>query len=261
MALKAGESAAQHARKTAQVRYRFVERETADEPDPPLARMLRGGQGGQVRLKLYLTLLWMQPEDQGVPLAFPARAWATLFDLRDPDKAGARRVTEAQAWLEENGFITVSSRPGQANVVTLLDDAGTGAPYVVPGLAANKERRDTGRSTTHRYIQIPRTFWTKGHIAVLSGAGVAMFLALLCEGGATPTGRPLWFSPSDAERRFALKEDVRSKGLRELAAAGLVATRRKPVNPSDFDVRRMRNVHELNLERLNERAAVLASHQ
>lgn len=260
MALRMGETASHQARHTAQLRYRFVERETVGELDPPLVRMLRGGQGGQVRLKLYLTLLWMQPPEGKAPqLAYPARAWASLLDLPDSPGRGARRVAEAQTWLENNNFITVASQPGHANVITVLDDAGTGEPYIVPGKAATRERNQKGRSTQHRYLQIPGTFWSKGHIAVLSGAGVAMFLALLAQRGGISSSGPLWFSPNDAERRFALKEDVRSKGLRELAAAGLITTRRRPINPTDFDVRRLRNVHELHLERLDDIACILAS--
>ncbi|GLW75009.1 hypothetical protein Kpho02_73060 [Kitasatospora phosalacinea] len=259
-ALSAAKSAAIRARRRAQVRYRFVEREYLGDQDPPLARMLRGGRGGQVRLKLYLSYLWMQTDDFGVSLGYPARAWAAMLGLRDPGSAGARRITDAQAWLEENGFIAVASRPGLGNLITLLDDGGTGQPYVVPGSAANRERQEQGKSLAHRYIQLPATFWTEGHIAILSGAAVAMLLALLCEkGGGEGTG--LWFSPGDAERRFGLSEDTRGKGLRELAEAGIVTTRRRPVNPTDFDILRMRNVHDLNLERLDEPASIVRTLQ
>ncbi|MFC1431363.1 hypothetical protein ACEZDB_11980 [Streptacidiphilus sp. N1-3] len=257
-ALRAAESAGNRARKRAQIRYRFVERENIEEPVPPMARLLRGGRGGQVRLKLYLSFLWMQTEDLGTPLGYPARAWATLFDLPDPSKAGARRITDAQSWLEEQGFVGVAARPGSGNLITLLDDSGNREPYVVPGAAANRERAEKGKSLQNRYIQLPGTFWTNGHITVLSGAAIAMLLALLCEKGASEEGTGMWFSPSDAERRFALSEDTRSKGLRELSEAGLVTTRRRPVNPTDFDVRRMRNVHDLRLERLDDTAAIVA---
>src|SRR5688500_12129784 len=43
----------------AQVRRRFVQRKTFGDPPPPMTRMLRGGQGGAVRLKLYLSILWL----------------------------------------------------------------------------------------------------------------------------------------------------------------------------------------------------------
>ncbi|MGW6966387.1 hypothetical protein ACWGET_20300 [Streptomyces zaomyceticus] len=220
--------------------------------------MLRGGQGGQVRLKLYLSLLWMHPPEGQLPeIAFPARAWAELFDLDDPETKGARRVNDAQKWLEANGFVFIASMPGHANAVTVLDDTGTREPYVMPGQAAKKERSALGRAKQHRYIQVERTFWTKGHIAVLSGAGVAMYLALLAEqGGSKKEGSELWFSPNDAERRFGLKADARSKGLRELAAAGLVLTRRRPVDPTGFGTQRMRNVHVLQPSRLNQTACI-----
>src|SRR5215218_496398 len=34
----------------------FLRRADPSDPPPPLARMMRGGQGGEVRLKLYLTM-------------------------------------------------------------------------------------------------------------------------------------------------------------------------------------------------------------
>ncbi|MFD3519612.1 hypothetical protein [Streptomyces sp. NPDC058653] len=255
-ALRAAEAAAKRARSKAQIRYRFVQRQAVDDAIPPLAHMIRGGRGGQVRLKLFLSMLWMQTDDTGVPLPYPSRVWAVLLGLEDPAGKGARRVAEALAWLERNGYVTVAARPGHANVVTVLHDSGNGEPYAAPGFAANRERARTGRATEHRYVQLPLTFWTKGHLSVLSGAAVAMLLALLCERGAGEADKALWFSPGDAERRFALSEDTRGKGLKELAEAGLVQTRRRPINPTEFDALRVRNVHELRLERLSEVARI-----
>ncbi|WP_314225801.1 hypothetical protein [Streptomyces zaehneri] len=85
-----------------------------------------------------------------------------------------------------------------------------------------------------------------------------MFLTLLCGNGGLGEDRALWFSPREAESRFALSEDTRSKGLRELAHPGLVTTKRRPVNETDFQAEAlyMRNVHFLRLERLAEPAAV-----
>lgn len=84
-----------------------------------------------------------------------------------------------------------------------------------------------------------------------------MFLALLTENGGLQE-RALWFSPREADTRFALSEDTRSKGLRELGAAGLITTKRRPVNETDFeaDALHMRNVHYLHLDRLNETAEI-----
>ncbi|WSB58660.1 hypothetical protein OG880_33200 (plasmid) [Streptomyces cellulosae] len=199
----------------------------------------------------------MQKEDTAQGLTFANRAWATLLDLRDPATAGARRIGDAQAWLEENQFIEIVSQMGRPNQVVVLDESGTGEPYVAPGAAARKEAAETAfGALIHRYVQIPRAFWTSGYLTVLSGAGVAMFLALLCERGPASNDEALWFSPKDAERRFALSEDTRSKGLRELADAGLVRTKRRPINPTGFEVVHVRNVHYLDLDRLNETAVI-----
>lgn len=64
-----------------QLRINFVEA-TSDQPQP-LARLLRGGRGGAVRLKLYMAMLWMaakEPHD----VTFPDRAWAELFRATCP---------------------------------------------------------------------------------------------------------------------------------------------------------------------------------
>ena len=182
------------------MRASFIARNRTGRPVPPLARMLRGGRGGQVRLKLYLSFLWLQTDEEGVPLAFPAQVWAQLLDLDHPDTAGARRIREAQAWLESNKFITVQAQPGLANRVTVLNETGGAdpGPYLVPGAAARAQRNKPGPSP-HRYVQIPQEFWTSGYMAVLSGAGVALYLILLDQYSRYHRQDPpasIWFSPA-----------------------------------------------------------------
>ncbi|MFH8574012.1 hypothetical protein [Streptomyces sp. NPDC017993] len=254
--MKASESAGRYGRRKAQLRYSFVERATPDDPPPPMAQMLRGGRGGHVRLKLYLSYLWMQREDVAQGLTFTSRAWATLLDLPDPPKAGARRISDAQSWLTEHRFITVDAQPGRPNQVVVLNETGNGEPYTAPGAAAKKEAAGLLGAVTHRYVQIPKTFWTNGHLTLLSGAGLAMFLVLLCQRGPADDDTALWFSPKEAQNRYDLSEDTRGKGLRELADAGLVTTKRRAINPTDFEVVHMRNVHYLKLDRLNETASL-----
>lgn len=238
VALGRARQAARRAHNRAQVRLRFVARVIPDNPAPPLAHMLRGGRGGQVRLKLFLSFLWMQTRDQGVPLAYPAQVWAQLLDLDQPETAGARRIHQAIACLERNRFITVEARSGHPNRVTLLSEAGNGENYVAPGAAASalKERPE---GLAHRYIQIPSTFWTSGYLASLTGAGVALFLVLLAQRDVRspiddPT--PIWFSPSVLKARYALSDDTRAKGIRDLREHKLVKVTRQVVNPDDFDL-------------------------
>jgi hypothetical protein len=207
--------------------------------------MLRGGRGGQVRLKLFLSYLWLQTDELGVPLAYPAQVWAQLLGLGRPDDAGARRIHEAQAWLERNHFISVEARPGHANRVTVLNESGTGEPYTAPGAAVSRKGEDRSR---HLYVQIPTALWTSGYMAMLTGAGLAMYLVLLDQygPGQLPTDPdPVWFSPKLFTERYALSDDTRAKGINDLRELGLITIRRQAINPDDFDLQRIRNAYTL----------------
>jgi hypothetical protein len=243
----------------------FTERDNVKYPTP-LAKMLRGGRGGQVRLKLYLSILWLAaapPHD----VAYPARAWASLLDLEDPSGRGARRINDAIAWLEANSFVTVEDQPGHPNRVTLLNelgknpDTGRSRRYTIPGAAYNKlaaKAAEPEKLRLHRYIKIDARFWTSGWMACLSGAAVSMYLVLLAEQGLRGEGAELWFSPDAAIKRYSLSDDTRSKGLNELRRAGLINTLRRPVATDIFDVQRFRNVYILNPERLAQPAELPA---
>ncbi|PMQ18529.1 hypothetical protein CIK84_18920 [Glutamicibacter arilaitensis] len=222
---------------------------------PPMAKILRGGRGGEVRLKLELSFLWFAvspPHD----LTYPARVWAELIGLEDPEHRGTRRVRQAITALANMDMIQVSSRPGQPNRIVLLDEGGMNHPYYLPGIAYNKVRgsKDQWR---HRYIQIPDTLWTNGWIAGLSGAALAMLLILFSElGQRNHEKTDLWFSPARAKKIYGLSDDTRSKGLRELRAAGLVTARRKAASRDVLDFKRVRNTYRLQLERLNDKAEI-----
>lgn len=251
-------------RRAAPLRVTFMRRPATVGPtSSPLAQTLRGGRGGEVRLKLLLAFLWFAsapPYD----LTYPARAWATLLDLPDPTGRGVRRVNEAIKWLEGSRFITVENRPGAANRVRLLREDGSGRDYLTPSeayqtqqAAAGKNAARTAATNPDRYIKIPEAAWTSGWIAVLTPAAVAMFLIQLAElgGGASDT-TTLWLSPSRFKERYGLSEDTQTKGLRELRAAGLITVRRQPVSRDVFDAQRRRNVYRLRLDQLNQTASV-----
>lgn len=238
------------------LRRAFAERpDNADRPTP-LARMLRGGRGGSVRLRLYLSYLWLgaAPPHE---LTYPARAWAELLDLDDPEGAGARRIADAVRWLEKNEFITVTNRAGAPNVVRLLSDAGTGTEYETPGAAYNR-LRGKQPAEIHRYIQLPPTLWTSGWMAVLSPAALAMLIILRIQVGAKdPDKEEVWIAPDYAEKAFLLAEETRTRGIRELEGANLITVRRRRLVTTDnFDFRRFRNVYSLRFPMLAAPAAV-----
>jgi hypothetical protein len=239
----------------AQVRRVFIERKDVTAPTP-LVRMLRGGRGGSVRLRLYLSLLWFAANPP-YDVTYPARAWAQLLDLRDYENAGARRITDAFTWLAKEGFVEVDPRPGLPSMITVLNESGTKAPYSIPGAMWRTLAADAAPAErdAHRYVRLPATFWTSGWIAVLSAPAIAMYLVLLAElAGDDPAKRRLWLSPREADLRYGISEDTRSTGLRELVDAGLVRVERQTVNPDAFDFRRMRNVYRLRPARLEKPA-------
>jgi hypothetical protein len=229
---------------------------------PPIARLLRGGRGGAVRLKLYLAFLWFAaapPHD----VTYPARAWAGLLGLDDPEGNGARRIIDAITWLGAEDFVDVQRRPGQPSEVRLLSDLGDGERYDPPHetLKILDELQISGQTRyPHQYVRLPTTFWTNAWAAVLSGPAVAMLLILLTQLSDKPAATTeLWFSPKDAKSRFGLADDTRSKGLRELESLGLVESIRRPIGRDVFDFRRLRNVYVLQPQRFEVRADVASA--
>lgn len=240
------------------LRRRFAERPDNIKKPTPLAQLLRGGRGGSVRLRLYLSYLWLgaAPPHE---LIYPARAWAELLDLKEPATAGARRIADAVRWLEKNQFVAVTNRAGAPNVVRLLSDTGSGKDYELPGAAYNRLRiKRPDIALIHRYIQLPAELWTSGWMAVLSPAALAMLIVLRIQVGAKdPDTEEVWIAPDYADKTYLLAEETRTRGLRELARAGLITIQRRQLVTTDsFDFRRFRNVYQLNLAALGKPAAV-----
>ena len=225
-------------RSTVAVSEAFLRRRDADAAPPPLAEMVRGGRGGEVRLKLYLTMAMLAvspPFDiQG---AIPARSWAETLDLSDPDHLGARRVSDALRWLADHHFIVSERARGAPGPVRLLSQAGTGGPYVRPSGGEG------------RYVRLPLGLWRNGWIVVLSGAALAILIILLDLQGGRSSRQ--WVSPRQARIRYDLSPETWTKGVRELTEHGLVTVKRIPQGEI-FDYRRMRNAYWVLESRLEE---------
>lgn len=138
---------------------------TTEQDTPPLARLIQGGRGGEVRLKLYLTITMMatgHPHDLKRPPS-PHR-WANLLALHGP--TASRRVSSNLRWLHTNKFIELTPRRGHLPLITLLDSAGGGGPYIRPiaqGL---------------RYISLPLELWSQGWILELSATALALLMVI-----------------------------------------------------------------------------------
>ncbi|WP_176733585.1 hypothetical protein [Micromonospora peucetia] len=197
-------------------------------------------------MKLFLSLLWLARGRPDPVFGYPARQLASLLGLSNPSGAGARRIREALKWLEEEGFIALEHRPGEAARIHMLDDAGSGGAYEAPGPLVTKHRkRSPEQREKHFYVQLKREFWTEGWISHLSGAAVAMYLAALHEERGK-TGEAVWISPRIGRERYDLSDETRGKGLGELVNLGLLNLGKRPVPQASFDERyRARNVYRV----------------
>ncbi len=231
------------------------------KPDPlgrsPLSRLLStganggGGRGGDVRLKLYISLLWVAAKSP-YTVTRPARAWAALLGLEDHEVKGARRIQKAISDLAELGFVSVLDRPGRASQVTVLDETGSRAAYSSPAdaysalAAANAPRSEL---EVQKYVKLPSRFWTDGLIVDLSAAGVAMLLILLTAAAGKKTA---WVAPSVFAEKYGLSGATQTKGLDELRKARLISSKSKPVSEQGvyfIGEKRFRKVHTIRLEK------------
>jgi len=213
----------------------FIRSEQDPPADTPLAGLLRGGRGGEVRLKLYMCLTLLAtavPHDIREPIR--SSWWAAALGLPDPDGNGARRISNALDWLDAKGYITLNRRPSMPSTVVLLNPRGGGGPYV-------------GVDKTPRWVRVPLGLWANEWIVELSGSALALLLVLLeLQGGASKprhleTGR---------RTQYGFSEDTWTRATVELRSCGLLTVRQVRTG-RDLDMRRTRNTYWLNLEVLS----------
>ena len=245
-AIATAEAAARRVKnRHAQISRAFIRSD--NELPPPLAKCLRGGRGGEVRLKLLLSLLWIA--GGGAPphnTKFPAASWAELLGLPEPYTKGVRRIQAAIRWLEKNRLVAIEQVTGLPSKITLLDDSGSGVEYSTPG-------KGTGRP----YRKLPPEFWTKGWLAVLSGTSIAVLLILMDQ-QRQDRSDDIWLSPSWRTKHYALSADTWTRATKKLSTLGLVTVERKRFRPS-FDVVRVRNFYTVNDGRLDASAVAALS--
>ena len=231
------------------VRRSFIARPSQDAAPPPMAMMLRGsgGRAGTVRLKLYLSLLWLARKSDRPAYHFASREWAVLLGLPAPEAAGARRINDALRWLEEQAFVRLERKRGAPTTVHLLDDGGSGELYHPPGmlLVQKRPKLPDSERQKHYYVQFSADFWLDGWVTKLTGPAVAMYLVLLHQQTMSHSDL-LWISPSLTKARYDLSEDTRNKGLRELVEQGLATLERQPLRSGAFTGQgRTRNAYRI----------------
>lgn len=210
-----------------QVPHAFVRE---GEP-PPLTRLIRGGRGGEARTKLYLTACMIAAAS---PYSYsketPASSWAEVLGLPDPSLRGARRISDAFAWLDKNKYLKVDRRQGRPPTFSLLDQHLTGGPYTKP---------------TTKYTTVPIALWSNHWIAALSAADLAVLLAILDAPGEDEPGvlGPRYLTGSQKAHTH-LSADSWTKATQRLSALGLLTVDRQ-VEGGPMMYRRNRNVYQL----------------
>ncbi|MEU6539494.1 hypothetical protein [Streptomyces sp. NPDC047000] len=212
----------------------FVTAKAGQERPAPLARMIQGGRGGSVRLRLYMCITMMatsKPFDLKAPPK--PKSWAKLLALDPP--TGDRNVVRNLKWLADNKFIKLTPRWGSPPAITLCSAAGNGREYVRP-------------IEQGRYIGVPVEFWTRGWVLELSPTAIALLLVLMDALGGH--SEPQYVS-TEKRRLYGLSSDTWTKATKELRGYGLLTVRREPQG-SFFDYERLRNLYWLDVDRLKE---------
>jgi hypothetical protein len=136
--------------------------------------------------------------------------------------------------LHTNKFIELTPRRGHLPLITLLDSAGGGGPYVRPieqGL---------------RYITLPLELWSQGWILELSATALALLMVIRD----VQQGKFLARYASRQDRdAYHLSPDTWTRASQELVHHELLEIRRVP-RGSEFDYQRMRNLYRVNTDRL-----------
>ncbi|WP_329167440.1 hypothetical protein OHB49_45170 (plasmid) [Streptomyces sp. NBC_01717] len=143
-------------------------------------------------------MLWLSRNEDASLNTYPAHQWALLMGLDAPEQ-------------------------GAPSHIRLLSDTGGGRPYRAPGLAMRKATKQ--EKAANLYVQLAAGFWTKGWVAHLSGAAIAMYLVLLHE-QMGEENKSVWIAPRMGQERFDLSDETRRKGLKALVDQNLAAVRK-----------------------------------
>lgn len=220
-------------KRTSTVRFpqTFARDRRGKDPDPPLARILRGG--GEIRLKVFMTVLMMATAPPHATKV-SSTDLAVMLDLPDPHGAGSRRVSKAFRDLSKMGLVSRSSKPGYVPETTVLDPGGSGSEW-----------SDT--SLERPYITVPVSLWRRGWFIALSGRAIALLVVLRELTNGRQNTKGTW-ADGIRKRQYGFSDDTWTRAAAELKEAGLLEVQEE-VHQSHGEPRR-RNLYRLLLDRL-----------
>jgi hypothetical protein len=202
-------------------------------PTPPLARLIQGGRGGKVRLKLYL-LLTLIATRYPYDIRNPPTPGTLARTLDLAPTTGPRCITSNMKWLTDHKFIALTKRPGKTPAIQLLNPHGTGDPLSDP-------------RSPRPYVSIPLGFWSEGWLLQLSPVAIAVLFSLRERLGGYE--QPQYLFP-DRRESYGLSHDTWTRGSRELEDIGLL-TASTIIQGEEFTYTRRRKSYWLNIDLLD----------
>ena len=241
----------QRRRKT-HVRSAFFYRSDEAQPLPPATELLKNRSQNGLHLKMALFYLWaggsehphavsgdvhtVQYNDahSGAVFGFPE------FDINgDPDVNGRRRIANARKCLGKLNLVKLEPKKGQAPIVHLLKEDGSGDEYRPPGAAGGGGK----------YHSLPTEFWTHGWHLHLSGSAVVAMLVL--QHMKATSKPPYYVNPTFRQRYFGFSADTWYKGANELVDFGIATRKGKAISePFEIESRRRRYTYEFDINNL-----------
>ncbi len=220
-ALDALAAAADRAKRSGNVAFppSFVR---AEHGRPALARLIQGGQGGRIRLPLYLDIVMMATRyPHSLTGNSPQLAtWCKMLGI--PEDVGCRRVSANLRRLVRDEVIELEPRPAQTPAIHLLDPLNSREKFSTKG---------------SRYVGVPIEFWTKGWVLNLSPTAIAVLLALLELLGGRDEAQ---YISRYRRGMYGLSDDTWTKARKELVDHRLLTVDRKECGTGS-DLKRLRN--------------------
>lgn len=229
----------------APIRDSLFRYDVADQRYYPLARLLSsrggkagGGRGGRTRVALYLSLIWVASGGDHSSDR-PARFWAGLLGIPDPDGAGSRVIRSTWRELEARNLVSLTpgAHSGAVPTVKLLREDGTGKPYTIP----------TGKDGD-TYRRVPQTAWKAlFHEPELTGPGLVMYLVTLRTAGRANRLEGLTFPRAHFQAEYGIGESTRKSGLQNLVRLGVLDAHRHRTDDYGDPSRRGRSRYTYDL--------------
>ena len=194
-----------------------------------------GGQGGEVRLKLWLSLLYrtIKTEDWIKLRSSEHAMYAQMFGLEDPHGKGADRIRAAYRWLHANRFIVIDGgrlKPfGKVRVAhEVVQFLPAEFPMVLrPSPSGTKDvELEQHPNLRHRYFSVPRGLWENGWIAHLR-ASELLVLMILCDAVRGKTGTTIEIPDHSRLESYGLTDDMWRQGSSGLERRGIIVQRPK----------------------------------